>query len=169
MEERLLKDLHARIDDYRNDMIKSLGDMIKIPAINPRSGGTGEVAKANLIKGLISDFGFDSIEQIDVPDELSPDKIRPNIIARKAGSGESPRNIWVVVHMDIVPEGDLKLWESDPFEPVVKDGKIIGRGTEDNGQEMTASLFAVKAMTQCDIDLSHKNRLQFCPITLLAQ
>jgi succinyl-diaminopimelate desuccinylase len=151
MEKEELTKLYDTIEDYRDIMVKTLGDLIKIPAINPRSGGTGEVAKANFLKELISDFGFDTIEQIDVPDDSSPDKIRPNIIAKVNGSGDSPKNIWIVVHIDIVPEGDLKLWDSDPFEPVVKEGKIIGRGTEDNGQEMVASLFAVKALYKSGI------------------
>ena len=77
--------------------------------------------------------------------------MRPNIVARMAGLGDMPKTIWVVVHIDIVPEGDLKLWDSDPFEPVVKEGKLFGRGTEDNGQEMIASLFAVKALSETGI------------------
>lgn len=157
MEEEVLTKLYTKIEGYRNEMVKVMGDIIKIPAIDPRSGGEGEVAKAKFLKELISSFGFDSIEQIDVPDDSSPDKVRPNIVARKAGSGDASKNIWVVVHNDIVPEGDLKLWDTDPFEPVVKDGKVFGRGTEDNGQEMIASLFAVKALSESG--LKSKNNI----------
>jgi succinyl-diaminopimelate desuccinylase len=146
MSDDVMNALYSRIDGMRNEMIEALGEMIKIPAINPRSGGTGEVAKAKFILDLISDFGFDEIERIDVPDGSSPDGIRPNIIARIKCDGEPKYNIWIVVHMDIVPEGDLKLWETDPFTPVVKEGKIFGRGVEDNGQELVACLYAAKAL-----------------------
>ena len=118
--------------------------MIKSPAISPESGGEGELKRAIFLQDLISEFGFDEVERIDVPDDSSPDKIRPNIVARIKGS-EGKLNLWVVVHMDVVPEGDRKLWDTDPFEPVIKDGKIYGRGVEDNGQELVAALYAVKA------------------------
>ena len=139
-----LKNINNKIESYRDEMVKDLGDLIKIPAIGPKSGGEGEAEKAEFLLDLITKFEFDDVKRIDVPDDLAPDKIRPNIIARL--DGKENRNIWVVTHMDIVPEGDLKLWETDPFEPVVKDGKIYGRGVEDNGQELVASLYAVKAL-----------------------
>lgn len=144
-DEKLIK-VHSRIENYKDDMVQVLGDMIKIPAISPKSGGNGEVKKAEYIRDLISGFGFDEVERIDVPDEESPDKVRPNIIARVKGEGETKSNLWIVVHSDVVPEGDLKLWETDPFTPVVKDGKIFGRGVEDNGQELVAAIYAVKAL-----------------------
>ena len=48
--------------------------------------------------------------------------------------------------MDTVPEGARELWQSDPFEPVIKDGKIFARGAEDNGQSLVASLFALREL-----------------------
>lgn len=154
-DEKLMK-VHNRIENYTDEMIEALGDMIKIPAISPKSGGEGEVKKAKFILDLISGFGFDDVGRIDVPDESSPDKVRPNIIVRVKGE-EGKQNIWIVVHMDIVPEGDLKLWETNPFEPVIKEGKIYGRGVEDNGQELIAALYAVRAMK--DEGITPKNNI----------
>ena len=48
--------------------------------------------------------------------------------------------------MDVVPPGDKNLWHTDPFKAIVKDGKIYGRGTEDNQQGIVASLVAAKAL-----------------------
>jgi succinyl-diaminopimelate desuccinylase len=47
--------------------------------------------------------------------------------------------------MDVVPPGDLNMWETDPYKIEVKEGKIYGRGTEDNQQSLVASIFALKA------------------------
>lgn len=145
MQEEKIAIIHSRIENYKDDMVEALGKMIKIPAISPKSGGEGEQKKAQYIQELISDFGFDEIKRIDIPDDSSPDKTRPNIIAKIKGV-DAKQNLWIVVHMDVVPEGDLKLWNTDPFEPVIKEGKIFGRGVEDNGQELMAALYAVKAM-----------------------
>ncbi len=142
-----LDKIHQRIESYRDEILESLGNMIKIPAISPKSGGEGEEKKAEFILELIANFGFDEIDRIDVPDESAPKKIRPNIIAKVRGSKDpSEGTIWIVTHMDVVPEGELELWETPPYEPFVKDGKIFGRGVEDNGQGLISSLYAVKAL-----------------------
>ncbi len=119
------------------EMVETLKGLIRIPAVHPNSGGEGEMKKANYLNELINGFGFDSIERYDAEG-------RPNIVARI--NGKTDKTIWAVTHMDVVPAGDLKLWKTNPFEPVVKDAKIYGRGTEDNGQELVASLYAAKAV-----------------------
>lgn len=48
--------------------------------------------------------------------------------------------------MDTVPEGSAELWNSDPFEPKVEDGKVFARGAEDNGQSLVSSLFALREL-----------------------
>jgi succinyl-diaminopimelate desuccinylase len=58
-------------------------------------------------------------------------------------------------HTDIVPTGDLKLWDTDPFEPVEKEGRLYGRGVEDNGQELVASAFAVKVLNMLGYKPKH--------------
>jgi succinyl-diaminopimelate desuccinylase len=47
--------------------------------------------------------------------------------------------------MDIVPPGELKLWNNDPYKGYVKNGRIYGRGMEDNQQDLVASIYAAKA------------------------
>lgn len=53
--------------------------------------------------------------------------------------------------MDVVPEGDASLWNTPPFKAIVKDGRVYGRGSEDNGQSLVASLIAGKAIIELDI------------------
>jgi succinyl-diaminopimelate desuccinylase len=50
--------------------------------------------------------------------------------------------------MDIVPPGDLSLWESDPYEIRVEGDKIIGRGVEDNQHGIVSSYLALKAIRE---------------------
>jgi len=54
-------------------------------------------------------------------------------------------------HMDVVPVGEISLLDSAPFEPVIKDGKVYARGTEDNGQELIASLYGLKVLNDLGI------------------
>jgi succinyl-diaminopimelate desuccinylase len=117
--------------------------MLRIKAVNPRMGGAGEVERAQFLESFLKDEGF-SVTRIDARDDESH-LIRPNLSARLEGENSS-RNLWFVSHMDTVPEGSLEFWETDPFEPKIRDGKIIARGAEDNGQSLVASLFALREL-----------------------
>ena len=60
--------------------------------------------------------------------------------------GEGEELFAVLCHLDVVPPGNLDLWESKPFEPVIKDGFIIARGAQDDKGPTIAALYAVKAL-----------------------
>ena len=49
------------------------------------------------------------------------------------------------------PGGDLSSWDTDPWKPVVVDDKVVGRGVEDNGTPLVASLYAVRALAEAGI------------------
>ncbi len=129
-----------KIEESRNDIITEMCDMIKIPALSPIFGGLGESRRADHLIQRLS--GFDSIERIDLPDDSDPSVTRSNILAKK--EGQEKGTVWIVSHMDTVPPGNLEDWDSPPFKPRVRNGRIYGRGTEDNGQAIISSIFASK-------------------------
>jgi succinyl-diaminopimelate desuccinylase len=138
--------LKSTIVDWQDEIIEFLKMIHTIPAIAPVNDGDGELKKAELIQEKISTWGFDEINRFDAHDEKAAGNVRPNIIARIVGQNPDGPTIWAVTHTDIVPVGDLSLWNTEPFEPEIKDGKIFGRGVEDNGQSLVATLFAAKAI-----------------------
>ena len=131
--------LAAGIDRDSGDILRFFLEMLKIKAVNPRMGGPGEAERADFLEGFLRGEGF-SVERVDV-DDAGTGKKRPNLCARL--QGEAPRDVWLVAHMDTVPEGSMELWKTDPFDPVVRDGKVFARGAEDNGQSLVSSLFAL--------------------------
>ncbi|MCJ7579856.1 MAG: M20 family metallo-hydrolase [Candidatus Aminicenantes bacterium] len=134
----------ATIESYRNDMIDMQIKLCSFPAISPSSGGEGETKKAEFLLEFLKSGGYADIEVIKAPDLDSPSGNRPNILATYKGK-KSSKKIWIMTHMDVVPPGELAQWEGNPFEAWVKEGKLFGRGVEDNQQDMVASLFALKA------------------------
>ena len=141
-----MKDLSQNVENLRSEMIVFLTEMCRIPAIAPESGGDGEAERASFLMLQLTRLGFDNVERMDVKDPRVSAGYRPNIIVTLPGKNSKLPPVWVVTHMDIVPEGDLKLWKTDPYDPVLKKDKLIGRGVEDNGQSLTASIFAAKAV-----------------------
>ncbi|WP_297497500.1 M20 family metallo-hydrolase [Thermococcus sp.] len=140
------------IEDLRDGMVKTLVELIKIPAISPDYGGEGEYDKAQKLLEIIRDWPFDRVEVYEAPDGRAKNGVRPSILAYYYGEkGKESERLWILTHLDVVPPGDLSKWKSDPFNPLVKDGKVYGRGAEDNGQSLVASLYAVKALMNLGI------------------
>jgi len=153
-----MTELMKKIDSYRDDMIKTQIDLCALKAISPDSEGEGEYDKAQYVKKLVS-FA-DKVEEYDAKDERAKNGVRPNIVARIYGKDRS-KAVWIMSHLDVVPEGDRSLWETDPFKAVVKDGKIYGRGVEDNQQAIVSSLFAAKAFKDLGIKPKYDINLLF--------
>lgn len=71
-------------------------------------------------------------------------KGRTNIIARVGKPGG--KKLLVAAHMDVVPAGDG--WKTRPFNPVIRDNKMFGRGVADNKSSLIASLLALEYLKQ---------------------
>jgi succinyl-diaminopimelate desuccinylase len=140
--EKVLKN----VEQLRGEMVDALSQMCRIPAIAPESGGEGEEKRAIFLEKFLIDNGFKNVQVLKAKDDRVPCGFRPNIIITVPGKNKTLPATWVVTHTDVVPEGDRDLWDTDPFQPVKKNGKLIGRGVEDNGQAMMASIFAAKAI-----------------------
>ena len=75
--------------------------------------------------------------------------------------GEAGPTFGIIGHLDTVPAGDLTAWDTDPFKPEIKDGKIIGRGAQDDKGPTIAALYAVKALLDAGYHLKQKIRFIF--------
>jgi len=141
--------LRKAVQADKDEMVKSLCAMLRIRAVGPENGGQGEAERGKFLVGLAEKLGFKSIEVIESRDPHVPTGRRPNIVIRVKGT--SSRNLWVVTHMDTVPEGDPAAWKTPPFDPKIVDGRIYGRGSEDNGQELIASLYGLRALLRAGL------------------
>ena len=141
-QDELIQKLNDSIDAESGTIQDFFIQMLRINAVNPKQGGPGEEERSRFLESFLKKEGF-SVERVDVNDPETG-KTRPNLSTKLEGKGR--RNLWFVAHMDTVPEGSRELWHTDPFEPVVKGGKIIARGAEDNGQSLISSLFALRAL-----------------------
>jgi succinyl-diaminopimelate desuccinylase len=154
------EDLFKEIERLQNEMIKALMELVCVPAIAPESGGQGESKKAEKLLEVCTPIAFDKIESFDAEDERVPSKKRPNIICYLNGENEK-ETLWIITHMDIVPPGEDTLWTTTkPYEPLLRDGKIYGRGSEDNMQSMISSIFAMKALK--NLEIKPKRTIALC-------
>ena len=151
MESDPLERVALAVDEKARKMQEFFADMLRVNAVNPRMGGPGERERAAFLEKFLKENGF-AVTRVDVKDPGAPGGVRPSISAKLNGKDKG-RNLWYISHMDTVPEGSRDLWKTDPFEPVVKEGKIFARGAEDNGQSLVASLYALLALKEVGADL----------------
>jgi predicted dipeptidase len=78
-----------------------------------------------------------------------------------AEAGEGEEMLGVLGHLDVVPPGKREDWTHDPFDPVERDGKLYGRGTQDDKGPMMAALFAVKALMDAGVTFNTRVRFIF--------
>lgn len=143
-----LEKIFHRLDGSRDEIIALQTALSSKPALGPENGGSGEHEKAAYIKEKIKELKPDQLEEIMAPDERARDGYRPNLIAKWHGQGDDVPGLWVLSHMDIVPPGDLTLWEGDPYQVKVDGDRIIGRGVEDNQHGIVSSYIALKAVQE---------------------
>jgi len=132
------------IDRSRDDIVRFMVEMLKIRAVNPDGGGKGEYARALFVKRWLEDLGFNVVRH-DIPDKRVPEGVRVNLTSVIEGQDRS-KTLWLAAHLDTVPEGARELWATDPYDAVIKNGKIFARGSEDNGQAVASTLFTFKAL-----------------------
>lgn len=114
-------------------VLQTLADLVRINSINSSyEGGPGEKEAAAYVRAFFEKRGIEVWEQ-----EVFPG--RNNVIARIPGHNPS-RRIVFEAHMDTV---SIKGMTIDPFDPVIRDGKLYGRGSVDDKAGLAAMMHAV--------------------------
>jgi succinyl-diaminopimelate desuccinylase len=116
--------------------------LIAAPSENP--GGTEDEAAA-VASDILAGIGAS-------PETIRSDEGRPSVVA-SIGSGARPSLAWNG-HLDVVPVGDLSNWVHGPWEGVVEDGRLIGRGSADMKGPVASALAAAAAVRRAGIELA---------------
>lgn len=116
-----------------HDTLRLAEQLISRPSVTPDDAGC-----LDLISEALKPLGF-VCEFMD----SGPDTFRVrNLWAKRAGT--SGQTLAFAGHTDVVPTGPLAHWDSDPFTPTHKDGKLFGRGASDMKTSLAAMVVAVQ-------------------------
>ncbi len=141
--------LFDRIEDRTDDLVSLTRDLIRFPTVNPP--GDYYTPCAEHLGERLRKRGFvvSYVRAEGAPGD-SDALPRTNVIARWEGKRPGPC-VHFNGHIDVVDAG--KGWTMDPFEGVVKDGRVWGRGACDMKGGLAAAVIAVEALIDSGIDL----------------
>lgn len=136
--------------------LADLGTLVRIPSIAFPGFDRAEVERsAEAVKALAEGLGiFDRVE-IRTAATSTGEQGMPAVLATRAARNGKP-TILLYAHHDVQPVGDESLWESAPFEPTVRDGRLYGRGAADDKAGIMAHIGSLRALVDAvgtDFDL----------------
>ena len=127
----------AYIDANRNRFIAELQDLLRFPSISSQRPHDGDVIEcARWLQNHLTKLGLDA--------RLIETQGHPIVEAK--GQGQSKRNLILYGHYDVQPVDSQNAWQTPPFDPVIRDGYIIARGTSDDKGQFFAHVKAVESI-----------------------
>jgi acetylornithine deacetylase/succinyl-diaminopimelate desuccinylase-like protein len=136
---------YQRYDSYLeknlDTSIQELSKLVAQPSVGAQNWGLKECAA--LVGQMLEKRGF-TIQILDTDGA-------PVVYGERKGAGN--KTLLFYNHYDVQPPEPLELWESPPFEPEVRDGKLYGRGVSDDKGHIAARLFALDALLESDGEL----------------
>ena len=131
------------IDENKDRFLEELFELIRIPSISSESAHKQDMIRCaecwrdNLLKA-----GADKAE-------VMPTDGNPIVYGEKIIDKKKP-TVLVYGHYDVMPVDPIELWKTDPFEPVIKDGKIWARGADDDKGQSFMHAKAFETMVKTD-------------------
>ena len=122
------------IEKNTAEMVRRLSELVAIPGVFEATPSKGAPFGKNIRRSLeyVLNMGQQMGFQVKNYDGY----------AGEITAGKGSRMIGILCHTDVVSAGEG--WNTEPFDPVEKDGKLYGRGTSDDKGPLVASLFAMK-------------------------
>lgn len=133
----MIERIIQRIENGKQTAIDELLDFMRIPSISADPEHKGDIRKA-------AEWLAAKMKAIGVPAKLMETEGNPVVYGERLDKPGAP-TVLVYGHYDVQPPDPLDEWNSPPFEPVMKDGKVIGRGASDDKGQLFTHVKAVEA------------------------
>jgi succinyl-diaminopimelate desuccinylase len=125
------------LDSHKQQNLDALVELLRFASIANVSGPDDECDKA-------ARWLNQRLEGMGLQSEVLATEGKPVVLAEAKVAPSAP-TLLIYGHYDVQPADPLDLWDSPPFEPVVRDGKIFARGANDDKGQLFTHLMAVDA------------------------
>ena len=151
-----LEKASAAVKHLFPEALETLKDLVRIPGIAWEAFDAKQLEKsADAVKSLFEELGV--FEKVEILRAGYGDSLvgAPAIVATRKAKNSRP-TILLYAHHDVQPPGDDALWESTPFEPEIRNGRMYGRGAADDKAGIIAHFASIKLLSEiagADFDL----------------
>jgi acetylornithine deacetylase/succinyl-diaminopimelate desuccinylase-like protein len=133
----MASDLDTYLDAHNGRFHDELFDLLRIPSVSARSEHATDVRRA-------AEWMRDSLARIGFEASVNETDGHPVVLGEWRKAPGAP-TVLVYGHYDVQPAEPLELWESPPFEPTVRDGRIYARGSVDDKGQLFLHVKALEA------------------------
>ncbi|MBT3942557.1 MAG: M20/M25/M40 family metallo-hydrolase [Chloroflexi bacterium] len=133
-----MQEIYDHIEAHLDESMAILADLVRQPSVSAQDMGFDKAP--GVVKDALDSVGLNA-EIVPVPNDG-----HPSVFGSMSGEGEN--TLLFYTHYDVQPPEPLELWDSEPFEPTRRDGRIYGRGTSDDKGNIVARLAAIRAFNE---------------------
>ena len=134
----LANDLESFFVANQSRARNELFDLLRIPSVSARSEHNTDTARA-------AEWLADSLRKIGLTTTVHPTKGHPIVVGEWRNAPAGAQTVLIYGHYDVQPAEPLELWDSPPFEPTIREGKIFARGSVDDKGQLFLHVKALEA------------------------
>lgn len=149
-----ISDARALVAQAFAQSIDELKNLVRIPSVSWASYDSNEVARsATSVAALAEATGlFDTVQILTSLKTGATEHGHPAVVARRNPAPGKP-TVLLYAHHDVQPPGDVSIWESDPFDPIERNGRLYGRGAADDKAGIIAHITALSLLPEIVSDV----------------
>jgi acetylornithine deacetylase/succinyl-diaminopimelate desuccinylase-like protein len=137
-----MEEIRGYLKDQRHRLLDELIELLRIPSISADPSYAGEVDRAaDFVCGKLTELGASKVRKAVIDDG------HPIVIAERLLDPRLP-TVLIYGHYDVQPPDPVELWQSPPFSPEIREGKIYARGASDDKGQMYAHLKAAEFLAR---------------------
>src|SRR5690625_2657388 len=132
------------LTENREQLLKKLNDFLSIPSVSTDSVHKKDINEAaGFLETYLTEIGFDQVEQQETAGH-------PLIYAEYNQAELAATTVLFYGHYDVQPVDPIELWDSDPFKPEVRDGRLYARGSSDDKGQVFMHLAVFEALMKTE-------------------
>lgn len=134
----------AYLTNHRVELLDRLNQFLSIPSVSTDSVHKKDIVQAaDFLEKYLNELQFEKIEQIDTGGH-------PLVYAEYNGAGDAAPTVLFYGHYDVQPVDPIDLWDSDPFKPEVRNGRLYARGSSDDKGQVFMHLAVFEAFMKTE-------------------